>query len=138
MKKQIALLIILFFLINLFWEVSHTALYEHPQTSPSMTVYFYMLIMLYASSVDMIMLSIIFAIVSLKNRSLKWINNPAKLDIALIIILGTIIAIFIEVRALAAGRWSYNSLMPTIFGIGLTPLIQLFTTGITALWLVRK
>jgi hypothetical protein len=41
-------------------------------------------------------------------------------------------AAFIELRALAQGRWSYAESMPTVFTIGLSPLVQLALTGTLA------
>lgn len=41
-------------------------------------------------------------------------------------------AAFIELRALAQGRWSYAESMPTVFTMGLSPLVQLALTGTLA------
>ena len=41
-------------------------------------------------------------------------------------------AAFIEVRALSEGRWSYAESMPTVFTVGLSPLVQLALTGTLA------
>lgn len=140
MKKQIFLLISLVFLLNLFWEVLHTPLYASPLNEgfSSLGEHYYMFVLLYASFIDVLMISMIFGIITLRNRSWKWINKPSFADSIIIVITGFIIAIVIEYRALNTGRWAYGYFMPTIFGIGLTPLIQLATTALLALWLVRK
>jgi len=36
-----------------------------------------------------------------------------------------LVAVIIEQRALIEGRWAYSHLMPTVLGIGLSPLFQL-------------
>jgi len=95
-------------------------------------------ILLRASITDLILISAIFLIVTAKNKNIKWINKPSKLDYATIVILGILTATVIELNALTLGRWSYVSSMPTVFGIGLSPLIQLATTSLIALWLIRK
>ncbi|MEJ7781959.1 MAG: hypothetical protein WKF99_05280, partial [Solirubrobacteraceae bacterium] len=41
-------------------------------------------------------------------------------------------AAFIELRALDQGRWSYAESMPTVFTMGLSPLVQLALTGTLA------
>jgi len=41
-------------------------------------------------------------------------------------------AAVIELRALAAGRWAYAEAMPTVFTVGLSPLVQLGLTGAVA------
>jgi len=80
----------------------------------------------------------IFAIVSLKNKNYKWIKNPSKFDYLLVAFLGLIIAAFIEIINLNLGRWKYTIMMPTFFGIGISPLIQLALTGIISLIIVKK
>lgn len=48
------------------------------------------------------------------------------------------IAVIVEIKAIYIfGQWSYNSLMPTVFGLGLSPLLQLAVTGMMASWLTR-
>jgi len=47
------------------------------------------------------------------------------------------IAVIIELNAFANGKWMYKNIMPTIFGIGISPLVQLFTTAILGLFIVR-
>ena len=138
MKKQLILLLILFFLLNLFWEVSHSLLFDWNQPPLQNNVEFYIQRILFSTFGDLVILTIMFAIISLKNKSWKWINKPSRIDYVLVIILGTIFAIFIEIRASIQGRWHYNQFMPTIFGIGLTPLVQLFTIALLALWLIRR
>jgi hypothetical protein len=48
-------------------------------------------------------------------------------------------AVFIEYANVHIHRiWSYKQLMPTVFGIGLSPLAQLGITAIVSMWLTRK
>ena len=129
---SIVLLIALAFLLNLLWELLHYQLYIDLS---GISRYLHILL---ASFTDAIIILAIFIIVSLKNKNLNWLNKPSRLDYALIIILSLLIAIAIETWALNIGRWAYNNFMPTIFGIGLTPLIQLAVTSLVALWMVRK
>jgi len=86
----------------------------------------------------MLILIGIFLFISLKNKTISWINKPKKSDYIIIIITGFIIAIFIETINLNLGRWAYKEIMPTIFGIGLSPLIQLPLTAVVSLYLVRR
>jgi len=52
---------------------------------------------------------------------------------------GLAIAAVIEYRRVfITMSWRYNQLMPTIFGIGLSPLFQLSITGVTTFWLTRR
>lgn len=132
MKYQRFLLLIgIVFILNLIWEFSHHFLYISHLEIPKF------LLLFFASFADVIIISIIFLIVSLKNKNLDWIKKPAKLDYLLIIILGLLVAIFIELGALKLGQWAYTEIMPTIFGIGLTPLVQLFVTAILSILLLN-
>ncbi|MCX6711531.1 MAG: hypothetical protein NT139_00640, partial [Candidatus Woesearchaeota archaeon] len=90
-----------------------------------------------ASFTDMIIIAFIFLIVSLKNKNIRWIEKPNTIDYVIIIILSLIISAFIELVALSTGRWDYTKLMPTVFGIGLSPLIQLAVTSIISLIIIK-
>ena len=79
----------------------------------------------------------IFLIISIKNKNINWINTPTKKDYLALVLLGLIIASIIEIINLNLGRWDYTSAMPTIFGIGISPLIQLATTTILSLVSIR-
>jgi len=136
--KKILLFIVLAFSINLVWEVSHSVLYDWNQSPLQNNVGFYVPKILYSTFGDLLFLMAIFAVVSLRNRNLKWLENPRKTDYFGIATLGFIVAFLIELRALKLHWWTYNSMMPTIFGFGLTPIIQLALTGIFVLWLLGK
>lgn len=130
------LLAVLVFALNMVWEVAHTPLFTSELYMASISAYMGRLLV--ATLGDLFWITVVFAAVSLKNKGFKWVDKPSWIDYGLIIILGLIIAVFIELNGVGGGRWAYNSLMPTIFGIGLTPLIQLATTAIISLWLVKK
>lgn len=125
--QRFFMLLDLFFMLNLLWEFLHYPLYNDFSGMARIPR------VLAASFFDMIILSSIFLAISIKNRNLRWIEKPGKGDYAAIIILGIITAVAIEAKALLLGEWNYKKLMPTIFGIGLSPLIQLFTTAMLSL-----
>jgi len=119
-------------ILNLIWEFSHHTLYIDLSGIPKYTH------LIIASFTDMLILLSIFGIVSLKNRTFNWIRSPRKFDYLLITIFGFIIALFIEVINLSLGRWAYTPSMPTIFRIGVSPLIQLSLTGIVSLVILKN
>lgn len=132
MKKAKLILLGLFVaILNLVWEFSHYKLYIDLTGMPSN------IHLILASFVDLFLIFFIFLINSILRKSIDWIENPKKSDYAVIVILGILIATIIEIYSLSNGRWAYTNLMPTIFGIGISPLIQLFTTEIISLLLVR-
>ncbi len=130
-KLKLVFLAIFIFGLNLIWEFSHYGLYIDLTGIPPA------IHLIIASFTDLVLISFIFLIVSIFRKSIKWIENPKKFDYIIIIILGMLIAIIIEIYSLTYNRWAYTELMPTIFGIGVSPLIQLFTTAIISLWLTK-
>lgn len=127
--KKIVMIFLSAFILNAIWELLHYRLYFDLSGIPQ---YPHLLL---ATFTDAIIISIIFIIISFKNKdkNLKWIGRPKWLDYLIIIIIGLGVAIFIELRALGIERWAYKESMPVIFGIGLSPLLQLATTGIITL-----
>ena len=130
--QKIFLLFALALALNLVWEFSHYSLYIDLSGIPSTRH------LIQASFFDLIFVFCIFSLVSLKNRGWKWVGKPDYTDYTLVSLFGIVIAIFIESWALSSGRWSYTSSMPLVFGIGLTPLIQLALTAVLSLKLARS
>ena len=119
------------FILNLIWELLHYFLYIDLSGIPK-----YPHILL-ASFTDMILISVIFFLVSVIDKSFKWIGKPDWLNIVIIFVLSIVASASIEVWALKTGRWAYTSLMPVVFGLGVSPLVQLFATGILALFIIK-
>ncbi len=119
------------FLLNFLWESLHGAfLYEGIGALPAER---YVSLILYATSVDAVLIVAIYGLVSLVSRNMRWFEEKKKTPLILFILLGLITAVFIEIRAVYfQNRWSYSSLMPMVLGIGLSPLIQLAITGLLA------
>ena len=138
LHKIIILFFVLAFSVSLVWEVSHSVLYDWNKSPLHNDAYFYVSRILYSTFGDLIFLTMIFAAVSLKNKNISWIQKPKMFDYSLIAILGIAFAIFIEKRAEILHLWSYNANMPLVFGMGITPLIQLALTGMFVVWLVQK
>lgn len=133
MKKRIILFSILVFVLNIIWEFSHSVLYIDLSGIPKN------IHLITASFTDLFLVLGIFLIISLKNKNLNWIDKPKKSDYFLIIILSLIVSILIEIiNVFVMNRWMYTPSMPKIFGIGLTPLLQLFITSIISLEISRR
>src|SRR3989344_1517934 len=126
-KSKLSLLGFIILILNLIWEFSHYRLYIDLTGIPS-TIH-----LIIASFTDLFLVLIMLLIISIFRKNPNWIEKPQKRDYIIIIVLGMLIATVIEVYSLSNGRWSYTEFMPTIFGIGLSPLIQLFTTAITGI-----
>ena len=118
--------------LNTIWEFSHHFLYVDLSGIPK---YPHLIIAAFA---DMLIIFGIFAVVSLKNKNLGWIKNPGKLDYLMVVFLGLAAAILIEIINLKLGRWEYTAAMPSIFGVGISPVIQLALTGVISLAIVKR
>ena len=121
MKKYLEIFLTAF-ILNLFWENLHSALYASYQGGAITES-----ILLRASLFDALIVSLI-ALISLEIGFFM-----GKLWLSLIF--GAAIAIAIEYYALGTGRWAYNYLMPIIpyLNIGLTPAVQLGLTSYAVL-----
>jgi len=142
MKKKIkelgSVVILIFissYLLNFVWESFHAVFLYEGHNFNSMK---YVLLINYVAIMDGLLILVAYFIISLLWRNSLWIKQMRKNQIYLFIVIGLIIAIIIEYKAVfLEGRWSYNPLMPTIFGIGLSPLLQLAVTGIISVWFAR-
>ena len=130
-KSKFIILVLLIFILNLIWEFSHYKLYIDLTDIPSN------IHLILASFVDLLLVSFIFFINSVIKKSINWIENTKKSDYVIIVILSLLIATAIEIYSIAHNRWLYTESMPTIFGIGISPLIQLFTTAIISIKLLN-
>lgn len=132
MKKiKLVYLGVIVLLLNVIWEFSHYRLYiDMSGISPVPHL-------LLASITDLLLIGLIFTGNSLLNKGLKWVEKPELSDYCFIVIFSVLFASLIERNALNIGRWAYTDAMPLLFGIGLSPLIQLFVTGIVSLFIFR-
>src|SRR3989344_7777963 len=118
MTKKLIAVFALAFALNLVWENFHSLLYIEYQKMPITE-----LTLIKAALFDALFtagLFILFFRTSFLRRRL-W----------LVFVVGVVFAVCLELFALETGRWQYNSLMPVIplFGVGLTPTIQLGFLG---------
>jgi len=111
--------------LNFVWEQLHSLLYVAYQGG-SITEF----ILLRATLGDAVMLTLL---------ALPFVYIKAlQRHIWLIVPVGLALAVWIEVYALGAGRWSYGAEMPLVPWVhtGLTPTIQLALLGWVTYWYV--
>ena len=138
-KKGVLILISLFvfaYLLNFFWESFHSVLlYEGHNFNAAK----YVLMIGYVSIIDGLLILGSYLLIFFLWKDFFWIKEKNIKPFILFIIINLIVALVIEYRALfILGKWSYNDLMPTIFGIGLSPLVQLSITGMLAILITKK
>ena len=122
------------YLFNFLWESIHAYLFYAGHQNYSLGFYFRMVA--YAATMDALLILLLYLLVALFLREIFWKNKKGYL---LFFVFGLVLAAAIEYHAVfLASKWSYNALMPTIFGIGISPLIQLSMTGLFTLFLLKK
>src|SRR3989344_4036202 len=115
---------IIAFLINLLYEVLHSQLYT---TCLKMPLKKYIPLITIASVKDGIWISIFFAVSVLIFKNLIILTNYYQ--ILFFIIIALTFAFIDEKISIKYKRWEYSSQMPKIFGVGITPLLELAITG---------
>lgn len=124
------------FFLNFFWEILHGIFLYMPHWGGTEA---YVPLILRASLGDAMYLLIVFFIGALLWRSIQWVSPMTLSKYLYVISIGIVLAVSIEVRAVYFfHQWEYSDLMPTILGIGISPLVQLATTGLIAALLVRR
>jgi hypothetical protein len=124
------------FILNFVWESFHAVyLYEKHDLEAST----YIPMILYVSMVDSLIIEALYLISCILLRKLFWIREFNPFQVLLFFICGLLTAGIIEYRAVyLIHRWSYNPRMPTLLGIGISPLLQLGLTGLISLWLTKQ
>ena len=117
--------------LHALWEKSHIALYggyEHLTRLP---------ITVYATIGDVGYTIGAVLLVSLYRGNFSWTMSPSWSDIAGLAVLGGIIALMVEYKALALKRWFYLDTMPIIpmLRVGLTPILQMVILLPLSVWI---
>ncbi|MDP3918885.1 MAG: hypothetical protein Q8Q35_03235 [Nanoarchaeota archaeon] len=117
------------FLLNLCWEVSHSVLYDWTILPLKNEFGYYVGRILFSTLGDALAILAIFLIINFIQTKFKYY---------IMIGLGLLYSIIIEIKAKMLNSWTYNEYMPLIFGLGLTPLIQIAITGVLTLLIIDK
>ena len=128
---------VLAFFLNFFWESIHAVLFYEGHAE--YTAGFFTRMILYASFMDALLIMGIFCAGCLFFKRKCWLEHYGRREVLFTIIMGVVIATFIEVRANVLYKWLlYTEIMPTLLGIGLVPLAQFAITGPLSLFLAAK
>ena len=115
------------FALNLLWEFGHCRLYRTcRQLSPRRRVR-----LLTTMSAKDAALVVVFYLLTAVLFGTADITSTSG---ALLFFsgLGLIFAAVAETVSIRLGRWEYTPAMPTVLGVGLSPLLELVITGLTA------
>lgn len=133
--KKIIFIFGIGFILNLFWEFSHSLLY-----ALDLSVTGHLLCCLRAAFGDAVYITLLY-LIFLKLFKIDLVNKiHLKQLLFWVVIIGFIVAYLIELHALSTGRWSYNDFMPLVplFKVGLTPFIQLSITSVLSYAIVKR
>lgn len=124
------------FLLNYVWETFHGAfLFEEHNFAAST----YVPHLAYMAIKDTVIIMALYLLLSMLNKDLFWIENMNRKHVLENIIIGVVVAFIIEYRAVyVTHEWQYSEHMPVIFGIGMSPLVQLSITMLAAVWVTRR
>lgn len=137
---KIVILLIIFGTIALIgsyiWETLHSPIYTciYRQNGQRYCRYIWP-----ATFGDVLFLYLIYIGGGIIWKDWYWFTNLNLWKCVFIAVLGTVLAVFLEWRGVyKQKRWNYSDKMPKIFGIGLSPLVQLWgsfiiVSGVTKL-----
>jgi len=127
-------LVVVSFLTNFFWESLHGLLYK---ANPGMAAEDYVPKILLAAVMDTFGIIILYCLTAIVFRTWFW-----KLGLynGLFFSLSSLaVAYIVESIALfELHLWQYRPSMPLVFGIGLSPLLQLSLTGLFSVFVAHK
>jgi len=108
------------FILHLVWERSHIVLYTgYEAMEGALPVY----LLATLGDVAYTLGAVLF--VSFFTGCLTWFIRVRPQSYFGLAFMGLAIALFVEFKAMALGRWAYTDAMPMIGLVGLSPLIQM-------------
>lgn len=131
--RAYALLVLIAFTLHFVWERMHVVLYTGYEAMEGVLPVY-----VFASLGDVSYTLGAVLLISFFTGCLTWFLRARPLAYAGLAIAGLLIALFVEYKALALGRWAYTDSMPMLGVLGLSPLIQMtlllpFSVFLTAL-----
>jgi hypothetical protein len=137
---ELALIILLIFafsfVFNFVWEALHSVYLFEDHDFSSLR---YVMMVISASARDSLIILAMYFGVAAVSRKLLWVSRREKRWALAFVLIGLVVAAVIEYRAVyLESIWAYNPYMPTLFGIGVSPLVQLSVTGMLAIAITEK
>lgn len=123
------------FITNLIWENVQAPLYAGYIDFAS-----HFVVCFRATLIDVLIIIGIYGFLALIKRNFWWIKKVSAIDVLSLILIGFIIAQFIELNALQNAKWSYSEAMPLIplLKVGLTPIFQMMILPLLSFYLAEK
>ncbi len=124
------------FLLNFVWELLQMPLFAGFADFP------YYLTILHCTKAtfgDVVISLVAFAGACLITRSRMWIISMNKSGVVSFLAIGLVITVAFELLATGPlNRWEYSEAMPTVIGVGVSPLAQWVILPLIQLWFVKR
>lgn len=121
--------------LNGVWEFLHSPLY----TDHSRGAWYIIWTRLHCTVGDLMILLAAFWLTCLVFRTRYWLRQPRLLAAVLFAGIGLGYTVYSEWHNTTVSKtWEYSPLMPVIFGIGLSPLLQWVVIPPAVMWLVHR
>jgi hypothetical protein len=119
------------FLLNLLWEVIHSQLYT---TCIKLPLKKFITLIIKASICDGLWITLFFLISVMIFKNVNILANPTQLFVFILLVL--VFSYIDEKISLRMKRWKYSKKMVRVFGVGISPLLELIITGMLTLFYV--
>jgi len=128
-------IIALGFILNLVWENAQAPLFNGYQNFVQHFIPCFR-----ATIGDAIIIFLFYEFYSFWYKNRDWIARMKIGQIVALMVIGAVLAVFMEWGALASGRWSYGEFMPVIpiLGVGLLPVFQMVLLPPITFYVVAK
>lgn len=133
--RQFAAIILAAYALHFTWEMGHGSLFAPMDRLPFWQATAWCA---RAAGWDVVIGVTAYLAAALVGRTVKWPGQRLAWPVAIYFLVGLGLTIAIERWAVAAGHWQYREAMPTIAGIGLTPLLQWIVIPAMILLIVRR
>jgi len=121
--------------LNGVWEFLHSPLY----TDHARGAWYIIWTRLHCTVGDLMILLAAFWVTCLVFRTRYWIRQPRASAALLFLGIGLCYTVYSEwYNTTVSKTWQYTPLMPVVFGIGLSPLLQWLLIPPISLWGVRR
>jgi hypothetical protein len=124
------------FLLNFIWEMWQAPFYRTMVAASHLNA---VLVCSLATVGDAAITVLAFGVAAAIVRNRGWLFRPAARPVAVYLGVGLGLTVLLEwLNVHVWQRFAYAPVMPTVFGIGLTPLIQWLVLPPVALWLSAR
>lgn len=93
-----------------------------------------------ASLGDVVLLALLYGLMACAAEDWAWFERLSRWRLLLLALLGLLVAVVVELRALLEGAWSYRAAMPRmpLLNVGWIPVLQMIIIPLGLAWLCHS